>query len=1182
MLIRPFILSTFIFLLHTPAFTQHKPVLKQQFSLDGVSEVVSSSRQATYLANSLSGYLLIDQASKLQIGSLKLNLERYDLPGWGKTCLWGDSSFIISTGSELLEADAISGRVDTLFNGVAFPELIINYIPWPGDENILLIAAKTYPMDSKKMVNFSKTDSKGNTVYDDSKNCRLILFDTRTKKIIKSVSVPHAITVFADNLFENNILAGTFQGDIIKIDAALSATLIFHAFDIPVHSLVQQQDILFAVPHKAPKYISDYGDGTIYIYNSITKEKKQIKLPNQKSIAEEETGITAVPTNHIFRIFSLPKDSSVLVNFGFRGLLKISVPQLDTAHYPVPFNEVSFYCFNKDSTQLLSATSGQIGFFGSSGKLAAYDLQRKKFQTSFKQPAGKEKYASLYKLFDKEGNYHFIGLKTESYNDTLVIYSSNKTSPTFLISHGGDFIINEKDTGLIIEDGGKAIYGSLQLDKLRQDKYVFNIDNYYDKKDTVHPEIYTVKLDTRNLPEKDIPYGITGIHDMRHKQKLITGYIPQKSENLYWVRVIDSTGKVKIAVSGLKRGNEPDFCKVSPSGNRVAFYHQKNNIDIVEVWDAGGNKKIFEKIFSAKTSLQFFGFDKTQDVLWFAQLTGDNPIEIFKVDLLSPVITASLFFAEHGFLSFQTDIANNLIASENYDQVYLHRLSDRKLLWQLNPSTSYFKVYNHPGGFAFATDKEYHVINNDLSYLYFTSFDGLKPVEILNDYLYKGDKAAINNLAFVLNRKGYVPADYDMYFNRPDSVLLKSGSTNNGFNQLMANTVEKRKRYYPAKNLEELLKNSPLFSVLNKNNIGDVISSPELKLTVKAQSVSGKPITALHVLDNGVPVFGNKGFAVVSPEPLVESMITIPLAKGRNSLQVYASDADGLISSAENISVVGDFPAPAPKTYFIGIGVSNYLDNSMNLHYADKDILDLATEFSKKFPGSSIDTFINTRATAENILAIKNKLKQTGIEDRVVISLSGHGLVDTGSNFYFATHDIDFNDPAKKGLKYNDIENLLEDIPARKKLLLIDACHSGEIDREAKIDSLTQSDSPGLKEYAPKGFIVKTTAKSVGLQNSFELMKELFADVSKNNGTVVISAAGGLEYALEDAKYSNGVFTYAIKKGLLEKAADKNADGDISVNELKEYVSKTVEELTKGKQKPTTRKEVLEFDWNLW
>lgn len=1182
MLIRPLLLFNFIVLCNTVAFTQHKPVLKQQVSLGGITEVISSSSQNTYLANSLSGYVLIDQGSKIQLGTLQLNLEKYDVPGWGKTYLWGDSSFIISSGSELLKADAVSGTMDTLFNGVKFPEFIINYMPWPGNESILLIAAKTYPVDSKERVNFSKTDSKGNTVYDDSKNCRLILFDTRTKKIIKSVVTTQAITCFGEDLFHNKILAGTFQGDIIEIDEFLSQIILFHAFDLPAHSLQQQQDIIFTVPHIAPKYIGDYGDGIIQIFNNITREKKEFILPIQQSIEESETGMKASPTNHIKKIFSRPRDSSVLVNYGFRGLLKITVPTLDTSNYSIPFNEVSFYCFNKDSSQLLASTSSEISFFGSIGELSAYDLQRKKFQASFKNPASKEKYARLYKLFDKEGNYHLIGLKSESYFDTLVVYSSNKISPTVLISHGGDFIINEKDTSLIVETSGKAIYGSLQLEKLRQDKYVFNATYRVGKEDTLHPEIYTVKLDTRKLSEKDIPYGITGIHAMSDQRKLITGYIPQKSENLYWIRVIDTAGKVIFAISDLKRGIEPEFCKVSPSLNFIAFYYQKNGVDILEAWDVMANKKIFAKIFSKSISLLFFGFDKTKNVLWFSQSIPDKPENIFQVDLTATVIKESFFFAGYGFLSFKTDIVNNLIASENYSQLNLHRLSDRKLLWQLNPSTSFFKVYNQPGGFAFASDREYHVINNDLSYVYFTSFEGFKPVEILNDYLYRGDKTVINNLAFVLNRKGYMPGDYDMYFNRPDSVLIKSGSTNKRLNQLIGKTVEKRKKYYPSKNLELLLKNSPLFSVLNKSNIADVISVDSLKLSVKAQSVSGKAVTALHVFDNGVPVFGNKGFIVTTPGVLVESTLTVPLVKGKNSLQVYAADGDELISASENISVVGDFPAPSPKTYFIGIGVSNYLDNSMNLHYADKDIRDLAAEFSKKFPGSSIDTFINARATAKNILAIKNKLKQTGIEDRVVISISGHGLVDTGSNFYFATHDIDFADPAKKGLKYNDIENLLEDIPARKKLLLIDACHSGEIDRDVQIDSLKQSDSSGLKEYAPKGFIVTTTEKSVGLQNSFELMKELFADVSKNNGTVVISAAGGLEYALEDAKYSNGVFTYAVKKGLLEKAADKNGDNEISVNELKEYVSKAVEELTKGKQKPTTRKEVLEFDWNLW
>jgi len=46
--------------------------------------------------------------------------------------------------------------------------------------------------------------------------------------------------------------------------------------------------------------------------------------------------------------------------------------------------------------------------------------------------------------------------------------------------------------------------------------------------------------------------------------------------------------------------------------------------------------------------------------------------------------------------------------------------------------------------------------------------------------------------------------------------------------------------------------------------------------------------------------------------------------------------------------------------------------------------------------------------------------------------------------------------------------------------------------------------------------------------------------------------------------------------------ADANNDGQVSVSELKDYVSVEVERLTNGAQKPTSRRESLEFDWRLW
>lgn len=72
----------------------------------------------------------------------------------------------------------------------------------------------------------------------------------------------------------------------------------------------------------------------------------------------------------------------------------------------------------------------------------------------------------------------------------------------------------------------------------------------------------------------------------------------------------------------------------------------------------------------------------------------------------------------------------------------------------------------------------------------------------------------------------------------------------------------------------------------------------------------------------------------------------------------------------------------------------------------------------------------------------------TTVNDKVIISINGHGLLSDSLDFYYGTYDINFADPKTKGLKYEALEALLDGIPARKKLLLIDACHSGALDKE--------------------------------------------------------------------------------------------------------------------------------------
>ena len=109
-----------------------------------------------------------------------------------------------------------------------------------------------------------------------------------------------------------------------------------------------------------------------------------------------------------------------------------------------------------------------------------------------------------------------------------------------------------------------------------------------------------------------------------------------------------------------------------------------------------------------------------------------------------------------------------------------------------------------------------------------------------------------------------------------------------------------------------------------------------------------------------------------------------------------------------------------------------------------------------------------------------------------------------------------------------------------------------------------------------------STNNSMGLQNSFKMMQELFADLRRGTGAVVISSASGAEYAFESPEWNNGVFTYSLLEGLKSGKCDENKDGEIRISELRNYVMNKVVNLTNGAQHPTARNENLEFDFNIW
>ncbi len=369
----------------------------------------------------------------------------------------------------------------------------------------------------------------------------------------------------------------------------------------------------------------------------------------------------------------------------------------------------------------------------------------------------------------------------------------------------------------------------------------------------------------------------------------------------------------------------------------------------------------------------------------------------------------------------------------------------------------------------------------------------------------------------------------------------------------------------------------PQADFINRDKISDEQAGEMLLLHIRC-SDNNYPLERFNIWVNEVPLFGSKGISLLSRRIAdFDTTVMIMLSQGENRIETSVTNSNGMESYRSPLLVKyipSKEAARIEKLHFIGIGINNFTSTEYNLNWSVKDIRDLALNFKKRYGNNcQIDTLFNEQVTTGNIKALKDSLFKTGINDKVILAYSGHGLLSKEYDYYLSTYTINFDNPAENGLPYEDLENLLDSIPARKKLMLIDACHSGEVDKEELETINSTSDSlklkRGLKPVAYKN------KKHLGLKSSFELMQNLFVNVGKSTGATIISAAAGTQFALERNDLKNGVFTYSILEAMKNHSTMK-------ISELKKIVGERVEKLTKGLQKPTSRNETIAVDWNLW
>jgi Tol biopolymer transport system component len=241
----------------------------------------------------------------------------------------------------------------------------------------------------------------------------------------------------------------------------------------------------------------------------------------------------------------------------------------------------------------------------------------------------------------------------------------------------------------------------------------------------------------------------------------------------------------------------------------------------------------------------------------------------------------------------------------------------------------------------------------------------------------------------------------------------------------------------------------------------------------------------------------------------------------------------------------------APRNALI-VATSKYLDTRLPpLEAPRQDAGALRRVLESEEIGSfSVQVALNQRVQALR-RTLESFFADRAVDDLLLVHFSCHGLKDDEGQLYLAATDTEMNRLRSTAVDADWLRKLMDGCRSEKIAVLLDCCFGG-----AFATSMTRRvgvDAPGVREHLGGG-----------------------------SGRVVITASNAVQYAFEGGNRVGtpepSVFTQALVQGLDSGEADRNEDGDITINELFEYVADKVRRTTPS-QTPTKWEFNLAGDW---
>ncbi len=409
--------------------------------------------------------------------------------------------------------------------------------------------------------------------------------------------------------------------------------------------------------------------------------------------------------------------------------------------------------------------------------------------------------------------------------------------------------------------------------------------------------------------------------------------------------------------------------------------------------------------------------------------------------------------------------------------------------------------------------------------------------------------------------------------NRPAEVLEALGGNADDIAALRETTKRwLRKQGFDPDNMpsEPFLKDFPAVEV-NMPNLFSTTDTARFTVTAKA---TANDIAKVIVRVDGVevPQSWENGLNIAAGEQ-EELTVEVPLASGQNWIEITPVDGQGISGDTFRFRTIYRSKAKS-DLYIVALGVSDYDNPDLQLQYAAKDAKDIAAAFGKYGTGRKHLLVLTDKEVKDKTVLEKVKmfLSTASLEDRIVLYVAGHGMLDDQLNYYYAPAGFNIDRIGETGIAMDELTACLKNAKARKKLLLLDTCHSGMLG-EAGEEKLAMSGVQlphGVRAIQHRGMKVKKAIGALNTKQKKRYIEDLFSRGDVQRGVNIVAGAAGAEYALESGAWKNGVFTASVIQALSGAGTTKDMDGDgfFSVEEVMRSVMEAVNKQTGGQQKP--------------